>query len=560
MQAAIDDAVSRGATLDPRGAVPVHRPRDTWACVATAFALALLGALEVRRHVPPQIAPMIEAVDVSPDDLDAVRDFLRDMEDRLQTEDAKNAMREFNQLVEDLAAQRLDRTEAFRKLQALENRLLEGRPADSKALEDALRAMGDELKKSDLTKPTGEALEQKSFAASEKALRDLAKRLRDKSNVPDKAQLDRMRQALSRAAEDAQKRQEALDKRRDELKESLLKEKQKRDGGAPRDEEQSLLKKKERELERLERESAEAAEARRELERLDRELAQAAEDLMKDLGLSAEDLERGAEDINRMGEQEMSREEKEQLRQKLEELRETMRREGQGGGQQRVRLRKFQQAARGGSGKRGQSGQSGQGGDKDQGQDGEGQQGEGQEGESGQAGQGGDKGQGGQRNGQGGGKNGGETWIVGPGGEKILVLSSSRKSGGGGQQPGGGGQGEGKQGYGSSHEGNVQGGATDMKGTTEDTMVAGQDTGQGVKRSEVIEGAAERGFTGRGYEKVYREYHTVAEEALHKDDIPGGYRFYVRRYFQLIRPRDAEDEAPPGGGATHPDGQTKGQP
>jgi len=34
------------------------------------------------------------------------------------------------------------------------------------------------------------------------------------------------------------------------------------------------------------------------------------------------------------------------------------------------------------------------------------------------------------------------------------------------------------------------------------------------------------------------EYHTVAEEALNKDEIPGGYRFYVRRYFQLIRPRD----------------------
>ena len=73
---------------------------------------------------------------------------------------------------------------------------------------------------------------------------------------------------------------------------------------------------------------------------------------------------------------------------------------------------------------------------------------------------------------------------------------------------------------------------------TQDTQVAGQDTGQGASRSEVIEGAAERGFAGRGYTKVYREYHTVAEEALGKDEIPGGYRSYVRRYFQLIRPRD----------------------
>jgi hypothetical protein len=62
----------------------------------------------------------------------------------------------------------------------------------------------------------------------------------------------------------------------------------------------------------------------------------------------------------------------------------------------------------------------------------------------------------------------------------------------------------------------------------------------------VIRGAAEKGFASRGYENVYREYHTVAEETLNKDDIPGGYRFYVRRYFQLIRPRDGESPAPSG--------------
>jgi hypothetical protein len=54
----------------------------------------------------------------------------------------------------------------------------------------------------------------------------------------------------------------------------------------------------------------------------------------------------------------------------------------------------------------------------------------------------------------------------------------------------------------------------------------------------VILGAAEKGFASRQYQRVYREYHTVAEEALNQDEIPGGYRFYVRRYFQLIRPRD----------------------
>jgi len=33
-------------------------------------------------------------------------------------------------------------------------------------------------------------------------------------------------------------------------------------------------------------------------------------------------------------------------------------------------------------------------------------------------------------------------------------------------------------------------------------------------------------------------YETVAEEHLDRDRIPDGHRFYVRRYFELIRPRD----------------------
>lgn len=97
---------------------------------------------------------------------------------------------------------------------------------------------------------------------------------------------------------------------------------------------------------------------------------------------------------------------------------------------------------------------------------------------------------------------------------------------------------------GSEHDSNLQGKATNPKVGTQDTQVQGNETGQGGSRSEVILGAAERGFANKGYTKVYREYHTVAEEALNKDEIPGGYRFYVRRYFQLIRPRD-DGAAPP---------------
>ena len=60
---------------------------------------------------------------------------------------------------------------------------------------------------------------------------------------------------------------------------------------------------------------------------------------------------------------------------------------------------------------------------------------------------------------------------------------------------------------------------------------AGVDTGEGSASSEVIYGAAERGFVGKGYKKVYTDYRAVAEQVIDQDEIPPGYRFYVQRYF-----------------------------
>lgn len=545
MLAAIDDALDHAKRVDPSRAVPMQSPREWPFLLAMCAAVAVIAVFEVRRHEPIANAKTIDAVDVTQDDLDAMREFLREIDQRLQTDEAKAATQEFNQLIEDLANKRLDRTEAFRRMQQLEDKLLQGREADAKALEEALKKMGEELKKSELSKPTGEALSDKNLDAAEKALKDLAKKLREDQNKGgvDKAQLEKLREALKKASEDQAKRAEALAAKREELKQDLLKQKQKQGDAGASEQEKSLLQKKERELERLDREHEQQQKTQRELDRLDRELQKAAEDLMKDLGLSANDLDNAAQDINRMAKQEMTQEEKEQLRQKLQELREMMRQQSQGGAGQMQRLRVFQQRAQGqGQGQPGQGGQQGQG-QQGQGQQGQGQQGQGQgqqgqgqgqqgQGQGQQAGNG--QGQGQQGQGQGGGQ--GETWILGPNGEKILMITKGQGQGGQGQ--GGGGQGQPGPGWGTGHDDNVQGKATNPKVGTQDTQVEGNDTGQGGTRSEVILGAAERGFASKGYTRVYREYHTVAEEALDKDEIPGGYRFYVRRYFQLIRPRD----------------------
>jgi hypothetical protein len=58
----------------------------------------------------------------------------------------------------------------------------------------------------------------------------------------------------------------------------------------------------------------------------------------------------------------------------------------------------------------------------------------------------------------------------------------------------------------------------------------------------VIHEAGQRGFVSLPYQKVHGEYARHAERVLERDHVPGGYKFYVRRYFQLIRPRE---DAPP---------------
>ena len=60
----------------------------------------------------------------------------------------------------------------------------------------------------------------------------------------------------------------------------------------------------------------------------------------------------------------------------------------------------------------------------------------------------------------------------------------------------------------------------------------------GLRTGSTAEAQVVRGFKGGPYKKVYKDYRTYAEQEINKDEIPDGYRFYVRRYFQLIRPRE----------------------
>jgi hypothetical protein len=515
---AVEDSLRFAATLAPRRAVPIRWPSGLGLALLCGVALAGLALLFVPRATSvPALVPMmaIDALVLPPDDVAAMREALDELKRTEHSPEVQAAIDRFNALVDDIANRRLNREEAFRRMEEIERQLNQGAEADAMALEEALKETAEELRKAELAEPVAKALDKGELDQAEKDLKQLAESLRrDSKKKPDKAQLDRLREALARAAE---KRKEALDtvnERRAELRKDLLKKKQQPDGGAPDPQEQSLLDKKKRELERLDREAERREQASRSLSKLDRDLAKAAQDLLRDLGMSADDLERAAEELNRLDQQQMSEQEKEELRQRLEELRELIRQQGQGGAKRMARMLKFGQRARGGQ-------QQGQGRQRGDGQE----QGDGQ-----------------PKPGSGAGED--KMLVIGPGGQPIPMPGSGSgpsvqgdsqgqpKEGDSNGQPGG-------DGIGKDPGGNPEGKqATNPNMSTEDVQAEGLESGKGPTNAEVILAAADRGFRGGAYGRVYRDYKTVAEDQIEKEDIPDGFRFYVRRYFQLIRPRE----------------------
>lgn len=500
-QLAIEDGLAVVERLEPRRAVPVPIPREFGVSILLAALLAGAAWFEVRvtRVLPPP--PSFEPLVMAADDLELFGDIARRMSDKADDPESIAAIRRFNALIEDIAARRLERQEAFERMSDLEAELAKSAEIDREARELGLEGLARELARSGLTKTAAQALEEKRLADAAKALRDLAEKLKKKQQAPSRAELDRLRSALTRASRQSGERLAAIEQRRRELaeeKQSLLKKKAEAPKGG--DQVDGKLAENQRKLERLERDHDRAERAARQLSDLDRELAEAARDLAKDSQSGAEDIRRSAEELDKVEKRELSEKEKRQLLERLREMKELLRQQGQAGQERMRQMRRFGQRARGSGGR-----------------DGEGEQ----------------SGKPGQKSGRGTGRGTRTEQIQVP--RIVQVPGGIGQSGDGakGQQPGSGRE------AGAGHDDRVAGDATSLpKGETRDVSAAAIDTGQGSASAEVIHGAAERGFVGKAYKDVYVDYETVAEQSLEHDEIPPGYRFYVRRYFQLIRPRE----------------------
>jgi len=567
----------------PGEAMPLRPPADLGALAGLGAFVALWG-LALDRAVPPPPppapGPSLEALLLHPDDLAAQRAeldaLLEDARD--QETPATREAQALNRILEDLADRRIDREDALRALQALEAALgtptpgLEGIAQALDALGDALGEAGVRRLEADAPPGTdrsaGElraALEAADARRAEQAMQGLADALAEMA--PSRAELERIRRALAEAAErdPAAEQDEALEEARRERDRLLDRQREAEEALSPR--ERRLLDRQRRELERLEREAL-TGEQRRTLERLRRELDRGAEDLRRDpeSAAASEALRRAAEELNRFARDQLSEAQRQELERQVRQLRELLRRQRQ-------------QQQQGGDGRQPRpGGQQGGGSQMDRfvlrasGQDGEGiplmmpgqdgqdgQQAGGQQGQGGGASEepGGPQGASGQGRGPGGQPGGGGAGAGsdqdGDGRPDALTLSpQSGQAGGqaellmpgmesGSPRPGGGQEGAGGE-PGGSGAGNGPGGGESSDPTGLDSRrrtvrVAGQAS-EGPSRSQVIRGAAAEGFADRSYRAVYEDYRDHAETVVDSDEIPDGYRFYVRRYFQLIRPRD----------------------
>lgn len=487
--------------------VPVVVPRRLGAVAALVLVLVTVGFVPrraaFRSDAPAAAAVAAPRASISAETLELLAADVAEVRE-LSGGRATEVARDVDEVVRRLERREISMSEGQDEL-ALIERELEGVAIDGAATE--LRLRGEALGTSRLAESAGRALGEVDRKEAARALSELAERLEGESTRLSERELTELRQAVARALEEARAREaneeaaggakegalEAEAERLNEKKKRLLdRQKAEQMSGQPNPETARELERTERQLERLGREKK---QAREELSELDRELAEAMKELDAARPKEASKfLDRASESLERAAERRMTDDEKRALLEQVKKMKERLSEGGASGGEESAaerRMREFLERARA---ERSSGG---------------GKPGQGQPGEPGQ----GAPGQGmptpapGSQSGS-------------PGAADAEAMASS------GRQPG------------SSHDENLLGDPTAMSGETgKDVSAAAQDSGSGASESETIRTAAEEGFRGASYEKLYRDYQTVREEVLDKEPIPPGRRRQVERYFELIRPR-----------------------
>jgi hypothetical protein len=530
MLAAIADAAEVAQTVDPRRAAPWHRPEPLAAAAVVATVAVIVGLLQFPSHahiaalppLPPRLS--VDRALLEPERQAAAE--LAAIAAQSGDEDTKRLAEQLNQLLQQIDAEELTRKQAFDKLAQLENKYLQASDGQLDELKQKLRKAGTELAKSKKLAETGRALQEDDPAKAQKELQKLAAEAeaRSKDPRPDSKFEQQQREEMARALEEAARQQEkTAEEKKQQQEEQRLRDEERRLekelAEKPDDPElQRKLQRNQRELQRLEREKQAKAEQQRQLQRLQRELERAAEQLRQKL--SPEALQQLSEQMRQMQNEMTKLGNQGRAQMQIAEIKEVLRRAGK--------------SSPGQNGPGGKDGKSGQG-QSQQAANGKGQKGKG-------------KGKGDKSeerlrefDQRAGGKS--DTLILGEnGGKSDTQLLLPMPMGPGQQKPGPSGKEPGQElpggdGIGKEHDANLMGDATALGGKRHDTRVEGAQ-GAGPSRSQTILGSAEKGFASTGYKRVYGDYTAVVEEVMSKERVPPGYRFFIKRYFQLIKPRE----------------------
>ncbi|TNF28181.1 MAG: hypothetical protein EP329_18360 [Deltaproteobacteria bacterium] len=544
-RAAIEDAVSVVERASPKAASPWQ-----WAAfavgagvAAVALAVSVPSVFVVRfpvgRVAAVGVAPLgavpevftrgklgLDRVELA--QLEVLDEAVANHRATAADPEVKGFLDALDELVKALKEGKIGADEAFAKLAALEKAEEAWSETHAEDLDEVRQALKEAAEKQ--RRGAHEDAEALLEALRKQALEEAAKTLESAADKVDKGMSERERQQLSR---DLQKLAKSLESDRQEREREArrdrdrLKKKEERDKDRFSKRDRDRLKKRERELEQLRREQEQLSEARRQLERLQRDLDQAAADLLRRLmenaeSMSSEELRRAAEMLRRMQEQAQGRQQMRTAKSRMGDLRELLRRAGE--------------RQRGGSKKGGAGGESEM--ERFYARAGGQPQGAGKDGDP----KGGAEGKEGA-----GGKGGKEALMLGDGkggGQDKLTLVGLGQGPGNGQggtmpMPGRGGDAGSPQegeGIGEGHDSRLLGERTKMAVKTQEDFVAGQQ-GAGESASRVVYAAASKGFASTAYRDVHQDYSEVVEDDLDRQKIPPGQRTYVRRYFDLIRPR-----------------------
>jgi hypothetical protein len=504
MQAAIDDAVRHLPQADPVAAAPLTLPRDARALAAFTAVGAVVSLLSFpapdrpcagqqpcteteaqspaadRHRPPPDPVQLDEDEHLYSQDL---LDELAQTAEQTQDEHLKAFVKDMNELLEQARKGELSKEQLLRELAARERKYMEGADDNLEQTLGDLKQTGQELKKSPATRELGQALAQGDLQKAQQEFDKLAQKVAQ--NQLSAAERKELAKALERAGKAFERQEQQRDDRQEqkiaEAKRELrqLQRKMDQERNPDRKREQARrFERKQRELKRLEKAKQQREESaqRRTLKRLHRNLRNTAEDLQKD-----QSSPRHQRQVSRRM-QDLARDtgRVDADRRKINNQRKVA--------SQVTDLKEaLRRARRKKTGGRDRFGKNQRNRDFRQ-----------------RA-----SGQPGQRS----------AWRPGQSGQSPGQKGESR--------------------WGNEDGGDPLGAPTPRTGQTKDESLTGEH-GRGPSTRETIVAAAQKGFATRNYKQVYANYKTIIEEVMRTEKVPSGYKYYIKRYFQKIKPHSMD--------------------